>query len=80
MAYAEQLQSGHFRGVFRAPGDRKKRYTETFTQRRQAIAAAVAAESNAADLGWRDPQRGAKRGAKAMILTLREHHGHDLAL
>lgn len=56
MAYAEQLQSGRFRGVFRAPGDRKKRYTETFTQRRQAIAAAVAAESNSADLGWRDPQ------------------------
>ncbi|PPH13454.1 hypothetical protein C5C36_07905 [Rathayibacter sp. AY1G1] len=54
MAWTEQLPSGRFRGVYRLP-DGKRRSAGTYVQEKQALKSAMAAEVDAAKLGWRDP-------------------------
>lgn len=60
MAWADKLPSGKYRGGYRVPGG-QKRYTErTYAHKRAAERDAARLESEARDLGWKDPRAAAR--------------------
>ncbi|WP_449282212.1 tyrosine-type recombinase/integrase [Leucobacter sp.] len=56
MAWTEQLPSGRYRGGYRIPGGQKRYTPDTYAHKKRAQTAAAALETEAQQLGWRDPR------------------------
>lgn len=60
MAWTEKLPSGKYRARYRLPDGGKRTLDEHFTHKSFALKAASVAETEAAKLGWRDPEAAGK--------------------